>query len=196
MPSYPLKFVAFNITPDNHNPAWREVDLIYITRWQRLSERVSQEVFELGGHTFELSFVFNKCIALFEKHHALGKRILDERDMSAFEEFGRGPLEISATITGNDISDHYSSSVLEYLVYEFFIAMNLSAPGSFNPSSSYVVNDPPRKNVYPLSNSTIHHHDEHMTMGSSSLSPRVTSAIVSSNFEQSAPLMTGADPKV
>lgn len=49
---------------------------------------------------------------------------------------------------------------------------------------------------YPLSDSTIHRHDEQMTMGSSSLRPRVTSAIVSSTLEQTAVFMTNADPRV
>jgi serine protease Do len=49
---------------------------------------------------------------------------------------------------------------------------------------------------YPLSDGTIHRQDEQVTMGSSSLRPRVTSAIVSSTLEQTAVFMTGAEPKV
>jgi serine protease Do len=49
---------------------------------------------------------------------------------------------------------------------------------------------------YPLSKAAVEFHNEQMTIGSSSLHPRVTSAIVSSTLEKSGLFMTDADPKV
>lgn len=48
---------------------------------------------------------------------------------------------------------------------------------------------------YPLSQAEAH-EGEGITVGFSQLSPRVTSAIVSSNFEKSSMVITQADPKV
>jgi serine protease Do len=49
---------------------------------------------------------------------------------------------------------------------------------------------------YPLSEATVQHKDEDLVLGSSSLRPRVTSAIVSSTLEETAQVMTDTDVRV
>ncbi len=96
----------------------------------------------------KISFNFDKIIKRMENFVQVMEKFTREHDFSAFDDYNKQKayIDIQAESDPDDIrATNTAEHFVEYLIFEIFIVMNLSAPGSCGFSNSFLQRVPPEK---------------------------------------------------
>lgn len=125
---------------------WREIDADHLCRWKQLQKELSGREYELKGNRYIIEIDFSALIYDLNHRYVLMKRIYDNKDTTAVSEFNQDTMSLPAQVhvigPPNSFQHYHSKTLLSMVFYQVFLAMNLSAPGSCNLYSTYIINHP------------------------------------------------------
>jgi hypothetical protein len=148
MPQHRFCLETHHLGPDNEHPDWRIVDEQRIDAWKQLSQIYSKTSVHVGDQDYNLSIDFSEAIARLENQYEVSRRIYDEQDHSAFEDFQVGSIRIPVSVDSSDAHRYRSESIAEFIFYEIFLVMNLAAPGSFTVNLATLLPTPRDINMH------------------------------------------------
>ncbi len=129
-----------NVGREVTDQGWREIGPIHIAAWSDASDLLGTAAFETEGAKIRLEIDWRPAVSVLKHNHNVTKSIYVDGDIPKYSHHGKKykikPINIKCR--AHIVSDgeamfvgNLAQSLLDSFLYDMFLIMNISAPGSF-----------------------------------------------------------------
>lgn len=141
------KFITPRVGRDFSDDDWRILEPKFLEIWREAQDFYDGMTVEYGKNRIKIHVNFEPIFLKIEDTIDRMKRLYDDKDPLAFENYDWNeisvPLQTDLSSEDSTTDEWRAAFALEYVFYELFLSINLSAPGSCNFHNAYIIKDPP-----------------------------------------------------